>query len=135
MVLSAAMGLAPWIAPSAARAQAPAEAPVREVEVVVDGGYQPARIEVAPGERVRLRFVRRDYGGCTREVVFPSLGLRRELPTGQSVIVEVPARTTGETAFECGMGMVRGVVVVRAPQGAPTASTAPSARPRRQGPR
>jgi plastocyanin domain-containing protein len=66
-----------------------------------------------------LRFVRRDYGGCTREVVFPTLGLRRELPTGRPVTVDLPALPAGETPFECGMGMVRGAVVVRA---APTAA-------------
>jgi plastocyanin domain-containing protein len=116
-VLGAALGLAPGMMPAAARAQAPAGA-VREVEVV-DGGYRPARVEVAAGERVRLRFVRRDYGGCTREVVFPTLGLRRELPTGRPVTVDLPALPAGETPFECGMGMVRGAVVVRA---APTAA-------------
>nr|MBK7069350.1 cupredoxin domain-containing protein [Deltaproteobacteria bacterium] len=116
-VLGAALGLAPGMMPAAARAQAPAGA-VREVEVV-DGGYRPARVEVAAGERVRLRFVRRDYGGCTREVVFPTLGLRRELPTGRPVTMDLPALPAGETPFECGMGMVRGAVVVRA---APTAA-------------
>ncbi len=118
-VLGAALGLAPWMMPAVARAQVPAGAAVREIEVVVDGGYQPARVEVAAGERVRLRFVRRDYGGCTREVVFPTLGLRRELPTGRPVTVDLPALPPGETPFECGMGMVHGVVVVRA---APTAA-------------
>ena len=112
-VLGAALGLAPWTMPAAARAQAPAGA-VREIEVVVDGGYRPARVEVAAGERVRLRFVRRDYGGCTRDVVFPTLGVRRELPTGRPVTVDLPALPADETPFECGMGMVRGVVVVRA---------------------
>lgn len=122
-VLGAALGLAPWMMPAVARAQAPAGAAVREVEVVVDGGYRPARVEVASGERVRLRFVRRDFGGCTREVVFPTLGLRHELPTGRPVTVDLPVLPAGETPFECGMGMVRGVVVVRA------ASAAPGSRP------
>jgi plastocyanin domain-containing protein len=109
------------LAPATAAAQ---DAGVREVEVVVDQAYQPSRIEVAPGERVRLRFVRRGYGGCTREVVFPTLGLRRELPTGQPVVVELPALPAGETPFQCGMNMVRGVVVVRAP--APPRPPAPA---------
>lgn len=126
MALGLALGHLPWLAPGSASAQAPAEAPVREVEVAVDGGYRPARIEVAAGERVRLRFIRRDHGGCTREVVFPSLGLRRELPTGRPVTVEVPARASGETAFECGMGMVRGAVVVRAPTVAPPSVVTPT---------
>lgn len=119
LVLGVAMGHLPWIAPGSARAQAPAAAPVREIEVAVEGGYWPPRIEVAAGERVRLRFIRRDDRGCAREVVLPSLGLRRALPVGQPVTVEIPARASGETTFECGMGMVRGAVVVRTPPGAP----------------
>jgi plastocyanin domain-containing protein len=100
-------------APGEAAAQtAPQEAP-REVEVVVERGYHPSRIEVAPGARVRLRFVRREWSGCTREVVFPTLDLRRALPVNQPVVVEFTAPATGEVPFRCGMNMVRGAVVVR----------------------
>lgn len=112
------LGAAMMAAPSAARAQQ-ADAGVREVEVVVDQDYQPSRIEVTQGERLRLRFLRRSYGGCTREVVFPTLNLRRELPPNQPVVLELPALPLGETPFQCGMNMVRGVVVVRAPVAAP----------------
>ncbi len=121
------LGAAMLVAPSMARAQ---DAGVREVEVVVDQGYQPSRIEVAQGEAVRLRFIRRDYGGCTREVVFPTLNLRRELPTNQPVVIELPALPLGETPFQCGMNMVRGVVVVRAPVAAPTPPPSPTPAPR-----
>ncbi|MDO9019018.1 MAG: cupredoxin domain-containing protein [Myxococcales bacterium] len=122
MVLGAALAAVP----SAALAQ---DAGAREVEVVVDQGYQPARIEAAPGERLRLRFIRRDYGGCTREVVFPTLSLRRELPTGQPVLIDLPALPPGETPFQCGMNMVRGVVVVRAPAPAPAPAPTPAPAP------
>ena len=126
MVLGAAL----MAAPTAVSAQ---DAGVREIEVVVDGAYQPARIEVAPGERVRLRFLRRDYGGCTREVVFPSLNLRRALPTNEPVVIDLPALPVGETAFHCGMNMVRGALVVRAatPVAPVVAPAAPTPRRRR----
>lgn len=116
--LGAVLGAAMMVAPSMARAQQ-ADGGGREVEVVVDQDYQPSRIEVTQGERLRLRFLRRGYGGCTREVVFPTLNLRRELPTNQPVVIELPALPLGETPFQCGMNMVRGVVVVRAPVAAP----------------
>ena len=121
------LGAAMLVAPSVALAQ---DAGVREVEVVVDQGYQPSRIEVTQGVPVRLRFIRRDYGGCTREVVFPTLNLRRELPTNQPVVIELPALPLGETPFQCGMNMVRGVVVVRAPVAAPTPPPSPTPAPR-----
>lgn len=98
--------------PREAAAQAPPAA-AREVEVVVERGYHPSRIEVRPGERIRLRFVRREWSGCTREVVFPTLDLRRALPVNQPVVVEFTAPATGEVPFRCGMNMVRGAVVVR----------------------
>lgn len=81
--------------------------------MVADGGYHPARVEIAGGERVRLCFVRPDYGGCTRDMVL-TLGLPRELPTGRPVPVDLPALPAGETAFECGMGMALIVVGVHA---------------------
>lgn len=132
-MVAAALALAPALVPAVARAQT-AEAAVREVEVVVDNGYQPSRIEVRPGERVRLRFVRRDYGGCTREVVFPSLNLRRELPTDQPVVVDLPALPLGETPFQCGMNMLRGSIVVAAPA-SPAAPAPPAPPPARRRPR
>lgn len=126
--LGVVLGAAMMVAPSAARAQQ-ADGGVREVEVVVDQDYQPSRIEVTQGERLRLRFLRRSYGGCTREVVFPTLNLRRELPTNQPVVIELPALPLGDTPFQCGMNMVRGVVVVRAPVAAPPPPPPPAPTP------
>ena len=92
---------------------APAAAPPRLVEVVVDGGYRPDRIAATAGEPLRLRFVRRDEGDCTRVVVFPALGIRRELPTGTPVVIELPPLRAGVVEFHCGMEMIRGRLEVR----------------------
>ncbi len=86
---------------------------VREIHVVVDkGAYSPNRIDIAPGEAVRLKFTRREYTPCTKEIVFPSLGITRELPVGKEVVIDVPAQATGEVPFRCGMNMVKGSLVV-----------------------
>jgi len=85
---------------------------VRELEVVVEAGYKPKRIEVRKGERVRVLFVRKEHGSCTREVLFPKLGIRRELPTNQPVVIELPALEPGEYEFKCGMNTIKGAVVV-----------------------
>jgi plastocyanin domain-containing protein len=92
----------------------PASPSIREIEIVVDGGYKPGRVVIQEGERVRLKFIRKDYSPCTREVVFASLGIRRELPTDVPVVIEIPAQSPGEIPFACGMNMVRGVLVVEA---------------------
>ena len=96
----------------AALAQVHQQAEVREIEIVVEGGYKPGRIEVREGERVRLKFVRKEYNSCTREVVFPKLNIRRELPPNQPVIIDLPALAPGEYEFRCGMNMIRGTLVV-----------------------
>ncbi|HSN97111.1 MAG TPA: cupredoxin domain-containing protein [Candidatus Nanopelagicales bacterium] len=113
-LLITALGALPLISSKAAAdgASEPTSPSPREIEIVVDGGYQPARVVVTEGERIRLKFVRRDYSPCSREVVFASLGIRRELPTGTPVLIDLPALSAGEIEFKCGMSMLRGVIVV-----------------------
>jgi plastocyanin domain-containing protein len=93
-------------------AQATLQAAPREIEIVVEGAYKPSRIEIREGERVRLKFVRKDYGSCTREVVFPKLDIRRELPTNKPVSIDLPPLAPGEYVFHCGMKMIKGTLVV-----------------------
>ena len=115
LALVATLALAPWIpSASTAVAQTQDSQPRRKIEVIVRGGYTPARIEVRAGERIRLRFVRHEYASCTREVVFPTLGLRRELPPHEPVLIDLPALAPGEHEFHCGMNMIHGVIVVTA---------------------
>jgi plastocyanin domain-containing protein len=110
-VLALALAV-PALVPSSGAAQTHEHGALHEIEVVVDGGYKPNRIEIHEGERVRLKFVRKDYSSCTREVVFPKLNIRRELPTNQPVVIELPALAAGEYEFRCGMNMIRGTLVV-----------------------
>lgn len=86
---------------------------VREIEVVVQGGYKPDRIEITEGEHVQLVFIRKESSGCSREVVFPALGIRKELPEGTRVAIQLPSLKAGEYEFRCGMDMLRGKLVVR----------------------
>jgi plastocyanin domain-containing protein len=85
----------------------------REIEIVVRRGYDPRRIEVVQGETVRLRFVRQESADCSREVVFPALGIRKELPEGKPVVIQLPELAPGEYEFKCGMDMIRGKLIVR----------------------
>ena len=96
-------------APVVAAEQTPA---VREIEIVVEGGYKPARITVAEGEPVRLKFIRKEWNGCTREVLIPAIALRRELPPNKPVFIDWPALAPGDYEFRCGMNMIRGIITV-----------------------
>jgi Cu(I)/Ag(I) efflux system membrane fusion protein len=83
-----------------------------EVRIDVDYGYDPEVIRVKAGIPVRLLFIRHENSECSREVVFKDLNIRRELPTGKLVAVEFTPTSTGEIGFECGMGMLRGKIIV-----------------------
>jgi hypothetical protein len=88
--------------------------PADAVRVTVSGaGYEPSRIEVERGRPVKIAFYRKDAQNCGGEVVFPSLNLRKKLPVGKTTVVEVTPKESGELAFACGMGMLKGAVVVR----------------------
>ncbi len=86
---------------------------VREIDVIVQGGYKPSRIEVIQGQHVQLRFIRKESGDCSREVVFPALGIRKGLPEDQPVVIHLPALQAGEYEFKCGMNMIKGKLIVQ----------------------
>jgi plastocyanin domain-containing protein len=86
---------------------------VREIEIVVHGRYIPSQIEVIEGQRVQLRFLRKESSDCTREVVFPALGIKQELPEGKPIIIHLPELKSGEYEFKCGMDMIKGKLIVR----------------------
>jgi plastocyanin domain-containing protein len=76
--------------------------------------YHPDRVVVTEGQSVRITFVRKEYTGCTLEVVFPTLGIRRTLPPNEPVTIDLGTPAAGEIPFHCGMDMSHGVVVVAA---------------------
>jgi len=84
----------------------------QEATIVVKGGYNPDVIVVQHGKPVRLSFLRQETAACSEEVVFPDFGRRAQLPEGELVPVEFVAETPGEYEFSCGMGMLRGKLVV-----------------------
>ena len=85
---------------------------VQEVAVTVKGGYSPAVIEVKQGQPVQLSFYRAEDAGCSEELVFPDFNIRRELPAFQTTLIELLPQQPGRYEFTCGMGMLRGSLVV-----------------------
>ncbi len=98
---------------SAAPAPAPVPPGARVVAIDVGRTYTPDEIAATPGEVLHLVFTRSCDEGCGEELVFPDLDLRRDLPLGEPVAVDVTAPASGRLGFTCGMAMYRGAVVVR----------------------
>lgn len=86
---------------------------VQEATILVKGAYSPDVIVVEHGKPVRLMFDRQETAACSERVIFPDFHRQAELPQGQPVPVEFTPERPGEYEFTCGMGMLRGKVVVR----------------------
>jgi len=89
------IGAAAWTVNGAARQDAP-----REIDVVARRfAFEPARIEVAVGERVRLRVVSADG---VHGLEIKKFKVKKEIPRGITpVIIEFTASEAGEFPILC----------------------------------
>jgi heme/copper-type cytochrome/quinol oxidase subunit 2 len=106
---AAAKAEVPKTLPAPAKAEAQA---VQEVTISVAGGYEPSQIQLKKGVPVRLRFVRKDTAGCSEELVIPDFGVRKTLLALSETVVEFTPEKTGTFPFTCGMGMLKGQLIV-----------------------
>jgi plastocyanin domain-containing protein len=93
-------------------AAAGAAGAVQEATVLVKGGYTPAVVRARAGQPLRLAFDRQETASCSEEVVLPAFGVRRFLPADARTVVELTPTVPGTYEFTCGMGMLRGSLVV-----------------------
>jgi plastocyanin domain-containing protein len=85
---------------------------VQEVEINVKGGYSPDVVVVHPGAPVRLKFYRDETSSCSEQLLIRDFGIARDLPAYQTTTVEFTPDKPGQFNFTCGMGMLRGSIVV-----------------------
>ena len=85
----------------------------QETLVLVKGGYTPDIITVEHDRPVRLTFRREETAACSEMVQFPDFERSAMLPEGELVPIEFVPHEPGEYEFTCGMGMLRGKLVVR----------------------
>jgi len=86
-------------------------APVYEVSVT-EKGFEPVRVEVAPGSEVVLRFTRKVADTCADAVVVQGDPVKHMLPQDKPIEVRLTSPRSGQVRFACGMDMYRGAVVV-----------------------
>jgi len=85
----------------------------QEAMILVKGAYNPDVIVVEHGRPVRLTFRREETAACSEKVLFPDFNRSAELPEGELVPIEFVPERPGEYEFTCGMGMLRGRLIVR----------------------
>lgn len=94
------------------KAQGSASAPTVELSAN-ERGFSPPSVTIPKGQAATLLVTRTTDKTCAREVVFPDLGITRDLPLGAPVAIELPAGVAKTYRFQCGMGMFKGSVVVQ----------------------
>ncbi|KPL02956.1 MAG: copper-transporting ATPase [candidate division Zixibacteria bacterium SM1_73] len=85
---------------------------IQEVKVIVKGGYSPDVIVVKRGIPVRINFYRDETAECSDTVVFGDLKIRKPLPAFKTTPIQFTPEKPGEYTFTCGMGMMRGKLIV-----------------------
>jgi hypothetical protein len=96
------------------RAQPLAQIPADAIRIKVGAnGFAPVQIRVEANKPIKLAFTRDSQPNCGNQVVFPSLGMRRNLPPGETVVIELAPASASELLFTCGMGMYKGLIVVQ----------------------
>lgn len=98
---------------ASAFAAAAKEENLQEVNVMVKGGYTPDVIVVRKGVPLRINFYRDETAECSDTVVFGDFDIRRPLPAFKTTAIEFTPEKEGEYTFTCGMGMLKGKLVVR----------------------
>lgn len=85
---------------------------IQETLITVKGGYSPDVIVVKAGKPVRLNFYRTETAACSEQVVFPDFNKQADLTPFKTIPVELTPDNPGEYGFQCGMGMLRGKLIV-----------------------
>ena len=88
-------------------------ASMQEIDVSVNGGYNPNVVVVRKGIPVRFNFTRSEDDPCSEWVIFSDLEVKRRLPAFKTTSVVFTPDKEGEFLFTCALGMYRGKLIVK----------------------
>jgi plastocyanin domain-containing protein len=101
-----------WFSEAKGTRLAVAASGVQETLITVKGGYSPDVIVVEAGKPVRLNFRREETAACSEQVLFPDFNKQASLPPYKTIAIEFTPEKPGDYGFQCGMGMLRGRLIV-----------------------
>ncbi|MBC8367162.1 cupredoxin domain-containing protein [bacterium] len=85
----------------------------QHVRIRVKGGYEPALVVLRRGVPAVLEFFRDEEDSCSERVVLHAFNKSAFLPAHESTRVEFTPDRTGKFAYNCGMGMLTGEILVK----------------------
>jgi hypothetical protein len=74
--------------------------------------YEPAALSIPADKPVRIVVTRNEDVACSDAIVFPQLGVSKDLVANGVTNVDLPAAKAGTYTMTCGMGMMSGQLVV-----------------------
>lgn len=101
-----------WISETKAVKVQVAESGIQEAVIKVKGGYTPDVLIFKSGKPIKLNFLREETAACTEQVLFPALQKQATLTPFKTIPVELQIDKPGEYGFQCGMGMVKGKLII-----------------------
>ena len=111
LFLAISLGLINVQAQRRAKRKQPA---VQKVSVALtEKGYEPTSLKLAKGVPALVTFIRTVTATCATQIVIADYDIKRALPLNEPVLVEFTPKKSGTFAFTCGMGMLRGSLIVR----------------------
>jgi uncharacterized protein len=88
--------------------------------------YQPAALSIPADKPVRLVVTRNEDVACSNQIVFPQLGVTKDLLGNGVTTVDLPATKAGTYSMTCGMGMMSGQLVVGGGAASPAGGPSPA---------
>ncbi len=74
--------------------------------------YFPSIINLAENQPLKIIVFRKEDRACSKEIVFPQIGVRKALKPFEETVVELPPLKAGTYQFTCQMGMMSGTLIV-----------------------
>lgn len=88
------------------------ESGIQEAIIKVKGGYTPDVLIFEAGKPIKLNFIREETAACSEEVIFPDLNKKATLTPFKTIPIELNIDKPGEYGFQCGMGMLKGKLII-----------------------
>ena len=85
----------------------------RVTVALTEKGYEPTTLRLRRGVPAQVTFIRKVSATCGTQIVLPDYDIKRALPLDDPVLVKFTPKRSGTFAFTCGMGMLRGSLIVQ----------------------
>lgn len=95
------------------RAKRKAAAVQKVTVALTEKGYQPVSLKLRRGIPAQVTFIRKVSATCGTQVTIPEYNIKRDLPLNEPVSVSFTPSKSGTFTFSCGMGMIRGSLIIR----------------------